>query len=293
VIKFVQSLNEDALYQEFLLSTYPKWGTLCLLRYLKLRTLECALITPGTDPISIFRAIETFMDGQQIDRVLVRTDGGKEKQGYLRGGNSFDSERARSFVQNVIDTRAVLLMTPTNRFTNTLSVNLGMDRTGVFIIEVLGAGFDVSDLNRGVTPPALSLRCTNVDWDTFEYPSKLLIERRENADVITLRALRLKRLGEELLPAIGINVQGDPAVFAESWLLQKGYGQLLNCTTPHIGYKDICKFYEVAYLIVSAYGKTFRWKQISVSCSQHSGGEEWTYWDIVDPQRKFVLKFEC
>src|ERR1043166_4768289 len=69
-------------------------------------------------------------------------------------GNSFVVSDALLCTQKILaDRRAVIGLEPTNRFTNRATINIGVDALGHWRSEIIGPGFDASDLQRDGTPP--------------------------------------------------------------------------------------------------------------------------------------------
>lgn len=135
---------------------YPKWATMCRHRLLRLPVLNAVLITPGEQDIHVAAAIEAIAEATGQQRLMLRSDGGTETRRYPRGGNSFPLDELRFKVPALLSQgRAVILLEPTNRYTNRMTVLLRMDRpevgqAGQFTIEALGPGYDVADLPAAV-----------------------------------------------------------------------------------------------------------------------------------------------
>jgi hypothetical protein len=87
-----------------------------------------------------------------VDRLLLRSDIAGEKGARRRGGDVVPirglAERIRPYLN---EGRTVYLLEPRSRFSNMASVSLGMYASGC-TLEVVGPGFDVSDLKRGEIP---------------------------------------------------------------------------------------------------------------------------------------------
>ena len=283
----LSTLSPGNLWLEFLRSPYSKWGTLCLLRYLGFHTLDALFIHWTTSEVMIREAVTTFTSALGFDKVLVRTDAVKEEGAYPRAGNTISTDRAIRFLLQLKTThRVAILMHPTNRFTNRRAIVLHMLAAGEFRIEVLGPGFDVSDLNRGLVPPELSVQITNINWETYDPPHPLFVTRRTNP-VGTLRKIRLQRIGAELLPAMGIKPSGPPHVFAEAWLRENGFFGLFEDSRPTLTYRKIQKLYDVAILIGSAYRRKSNWDSLVVICSDLGNGSGLIFWDVLNPMEKF------
>lgn len=286
--KFLVELTPKQLWDEFIESQYPKWSSLCLLMYAGFRVLDAVFISPQALRADTQRIIIDFANRLSANKILIRTDGGKEKGAYLRGGNSLVIEQALETIPKILSAnRAVILMSPTNRFTNKLSVNFYLDYLGAFHIEVLGPGFDVSDLNRGLVNPEISIAIENICWGDYEPPSPFSIKYQTN-HVDQLRKQRLIRIGNELLLAIGVHPsQQSPETFAEEWLVKNGYTGLFEDQRPTIGFDKIREWHENAFILGSMYRCKIKWNDLVISTSDLGEAKGLTFWDIANPQEKF------
>lgn len=191
---------------------YPKWATLCRLRSLGLPVLNGVLATPGDTPEVIDAAVRALAGQTRQQRLLLRSDGGIEKHQYYRGGNTFPTgELAPRIRELLAHGRAVILLEPTNRFTNQLSVQIRMDRTrtgraGQFTIEALGPGYDNSDLARGGIRPQIVVTMADVDWSSYGdvWWSDLHLTRDQSIEAENLRRQsRLRSLARYVLADVG------------------------------------------------------------------------------------------
>lgn len=150
----LHELHTDVLAVEAHRRDYPKWWSLCLLRGLGLPTLDAVLIEPTTPSGEVAGMIDAFAAKIGVSAVLVRSDFSGEAVRYRRGGISYPVEQALDPVLSFLRTgRAVILLEPTNRFSNLISINITIDRTGECQAEGLGCGFDTSDLQRSLVTP--------------------------------------------------------------------------------------------------------------------------------------------
>jgi hypothetical protein len=271
--KLLSLLTKDQCWDEFIYSKYPKWGSMCLLRYLGHRVLNAAFIDPLSSTEEIKSIVLNFIGNTGSKKILIRTDGGKEKGSYIRGGNSIEVEKASEQILKILSlNRAVILMEPTNRFTNKLAINMQADNLGIFRIDILGPGFDVSDLNRGLVNPENSAVLTNVNWTEYSPPSAMFTEFF-STPIDQLRHIRLLRIGEELLPALGIQTTGLPDTYAKNWLLENGFTELFDDRRPSINFCQVKKFFESSFILAAVYRRKvqcssqcfrpWRWKRIS------------------------------
>lgn len=259
-----------------------------MLMYAGFRVLDASFISPQALRVDAQRIIMDFANRLSENKILIRTDGGKEKGAYPRGGNSLVIEQALETIPKILSAnRAVILMSPTNRFTNKLSANFYLDCSGAFHIEVLGPGFDVSDLNRGLVNPEISIAVENICWEDYEQPSPFSIKYETN-HVNQLRKQRLIRIGNELLLAIGVHSsQQSPETFAEEWLVRNGYIGLFEEQRPTISFDKIREWHENAFILGSMYRHKIKWNDLVISTSDLGDEKGLTFWDIANPQEKF------
>ena len=186
---------------------YPKWATMCQLRRIGLPVLEAVLLTPGQDHLALDAAITALATATGQDKLMVRSDGGVETRHYYKGGNTFSLVDAASKTASLLRAgRAVILMEPTNRFTNCLTAVLRMERDnrsrrGIFTVEALGPGYDVADLTRGGIPPQVTVTA-DADWSAYSdlWWSDLRMTTNTSPDAEQTRhRQRLARIAADIL----------------------------------------------------------------------------------------------
>jgi hypothetical protein len=128
---------------------WPKWASLCLMRNLGLPTLDAGLLEPDDDP----NGVGDIARALGVDRVTLRSDGGRETGQYPRGGNTLPIDAAIKQAGEWLDIdRAVIVMQPTCRWDNHGAVCARIAPNGAVCAEGLGPGYDVGDLTRGGIP---------------------------------------------------------------------------------------------------------------------------------------------
>jgi hypothetical protein len=221
---------------------------------------------------------------------MIRSDATTETKRYYRGGNSFPIAEAiheTEFLHGI--GRAVLFMEPTNRFNNRLNVNIVMDRSEGMLLEVLGPGYDCSDLNRGDITPELSVKCPILDWPSFELPRSWDFEiRRHNSQHERKRRkqLRLARLANDVLPNLGL-IHNASAMETRQWLLDREYTGLWKETDVELSLWDLYIYCKAAFEIANFFWER-PWRVLGCSTSILNDGRL-IYWDIVCPTRKFGI----
>ena len=287
-IKVLSSLEKERLENEVYSSTFPKWKTMCLLKLLSLPVLDGVFIPPNSSKHKIKKVAEYFMSLNKVDRLLIRSDKPKEHGKYFRGGFSLGIERATYLASKLSSQgRAIVLMEPTNRFINLLSVVFLMDKKGSFVIEVLGPGFEVGDLNRGLITPQIIVNGNFINWERYENITqnniKIINKFDNNKECITRR---LKRIGNEILPLMGIEINGSAENFARKWLKKMGYDILMKDCNPMLDFSIIKNWYDDAFLVGNYLLKFYTWQNLVLSGSDLGDGR-FVWWDVVDPKIKF------
>jgi hypothetical protein len=280
---------------------YPKWVTMCQLRRLGLPTLDAVLITPRQGPLILDGAIAALAKATGQDRLMVRSDGGAETHRYYKGGNSFPLAGAAAKAAELLEAnRAVILMEPTNRFTNCLTAVLRIDRgsrgrRGTFIAEALGPGYDVADLTRGGIPPQVTV-IADVDWSV--YPDLWWSDLRMSTDMgpsaeCDRRRRRLARIATDVLTDTGdlarpSTTTDEQAAEAGTWLREHGYDQLWrdDDVAPAVT-RRIRRWFDDAFMIALCHPRS-AWTCLATAFSDL--GDRCVFWDIVDGSRKYSTR---
>jgi hypothetical protein len=280
---------------------YPKWATMCQLRRLGLPTLDAVLITPRQDHLALDGAVAALANATGQDRLMVRSDGGAETHRYYRGGNTFPLADAAAKATGLLKAgRAVILMEPTNRFTNCLSAVLRIDRdsrgrNGTFTMEALGSGYDVADLTRGGIPPQVTV---TVETDWSAYPDLWWSDLRMNTDMglqaeCDRRRRRLARIATDILTDTGqlaspSTTTDEQAAEAEAWLREHGYHQLWGDYDVALGVtRRIRRWFDDALMIALCHPRR-GWTCLATAISDL--GDRCVFWDIVDGSRKYSTR---
>jgi hypothetical protein len=280
---------------------YPKWSTMCQLRRLGLPTLDAVLITPRQDHLGLDGAVAALANATGQDRLMVRSDGGAETHTYYRGGNTFPLADAAAKATGLLEAgRAVILMEPTNRFTNCLAAVLRIDRdsrgrNGIFTVEALGSGYDVADLTRGGIPPQVTVTA-EADWSA--YPDLWWSDFRTSTNMAPdaerdRRRRRLVRIASDILTDTGhlsstSTTTDKQAAEAEAWLREHGYDQLWGDYDVALGItRRIRRWFDDAFMIALCH--PWRgWTCLATAISDL--GDRCVFWDIVDGSRKYSAR---
>jgi hypothetical protein len=278
---------------------YPKWATMCQLRRIGLPVLDAVLLTPGQDHAAIDAAIATLVSVTGQDEIMVRSDGGVETRRYYKGGNTFPLIDAAVKVAGLLAAgRAVILMEPTNRFTNCLAAVLRIERDsrgcrGTFTAEVLGPGYDVADLTRGGIPPQVTVT-VEANWSAYCEPwwSDLRMTTDTSPDAERdRRGRRLTRIAADILTDTGqltgvVQTAELQAAEAEAWLRNRGYYQLWeDYDVASAAARRIRGWFDDAFMIASCHPRR-TWSCLAAATSDL--GDRSVFWDIVDGHHKFA-----
>jgi hypothetical protein len=280
---------------------YPKWATMCQLRRLCLPTLDAILVTPGQGRSALDGAIAALAEATRQDRLLIRSDGGAEAHRYYRGGNTFLLADAAAKATGLLKAgRAVILMEPTNRFTNCVTAVLRVDRDsrgrhGTFTLEALGPGYDVADLTRGGLPPQVTVTA-EADWSAYSEPwwSDLHMCTDMGPDAEhDRRRRRLARIATDILTDTGHMTMPLPSIdaqiaAAEAWLQDCGYSQLWRDYDLASGITQrIRGWFDDAFMIAICHPRR-GWTCLAAAVSDLGGRH--VFWDIVDGSHKYSTR---
>jgi hypothetical protein len=280
---------------------YPKWATMCQLRRIGLPVLDAVLLTPGQDHQAIVAAIRALTAATGQEQLMVRSDGGGETRGYYKGGNTFSLAAAASKAGGLLEAgRAVILMEPSNRFTNHLTALLRMDRSGTgregtFTVEALGPGYDVADLTRGGITPQVTVTA-DADWSA--YPDLWWSDLHLATDTSPgteddRRKARLARIAADILTdtgdLAGLAMTADEhASAAEAWLRERGFDHLWRQHDAAAAVaRRVRRWFDDAFLIAACHPRR-DWTCLATATSDL--GDRTIFWDIVDGSRKYAAR---
>jgi hypothetical protein len=271
---------------------WPKWSTQCLMHSLGLAVLDACLITPDAAQ-QLADAVKAFARLHDSTAVMVRSDGGIETMAYPRGGHTLSVEQAVERAHDLLShRRAVLLLEPTNRFTNRLTAMIRIDRdaphrgTGQLTIEVLGPGYDLADLARSGVQPQARIEVRNIDWDRPEalWPHDVFATVVDASVTARLEA-RLDFIGAHCLPGRAAVDKVTRVERARIWLLEQGYGELFEPFDLTSALRDLPNWHRDASSIAAGIPHS-GWTCLATGWSALSDGRN-VYWDIIDGRNKY------
>lgn len=291
--QILEDLGRRQIQREIDLCAYPKWSSLCLLRQARLPVLRACCVRPDSTERELEEALRNFSARIGSTRLLVRSDGGRERSPYFIGGNTLSDDRLFMTTRSLLrEGRAVILLESTDRLRNRLTASIGLDRGtqfGHIVIEILGPGFDVGDLTRGGLTPAATIVWQGVKWTSYERPlwSDLNVwyERRPAA-LQTKRDERMSCIGQRILVAAGLTPRSLDASETEDWLRSHGYIHLWQALDGGLVASNLHRWIDDAQFIASIHPNR-RWASLCLTFSDLGDGR-CAYWDVVDAHGKFA-----
>jgi hypothetical protein len=271
--RFLSTLTTEDLRQESWLSPFGKWSSLCRLRQLGLLTLDALIIEPVAEA-GTAAAVRAFASHCGAGAVMVRSDGGPEVGDYYDGGSSHTPDDSITLAHRLLAAgRAVILMEPTDRTSNRLTVNTTIQRDlvgpgGRLELEFLGHGYDASDLKRGNLKPQLVVSGRIGDLaNAQEVPLEGLSPVWFLDEVVEKQRCELRR--RRLAELVG------------------GESRHTELSPPDPSDDIIALLASNARRITSAYPGM--WRCLSASCSLLDDGRL-VYWEIADGATKWKLR---
>ncbi len=282
----------DAASAEYASSLYPnhhKITSWLLLWRLGLPTLQGVILDDWSPQVDM--RVREFAANVGADALLLRSDRAPETGDYPPAGDIWPVEELRDVAVRFLQRgRVLFLLEPRSRFDDLYSLSIGFRSAMNVYIEVVGPGFDASDLKRGDVSPH--------EWLEVALLAHDRVPGIESHSVVTSRAYR--RSWDERLAKVGRLVAGEypattrPAEEAarvgERWLQEKGFRLLLDHRAK---YKPIppqllnlsleqCRGLPAALARLGLGDQPFI---VSLSFVARDAGP--IYWDIVWPSKKF------
>lgn len=286
-------MSEGELATQAEANDYPKWDSLCLLRWLGAETLQAALVTPAQASVAPTLARDTLMNlAARIGTsyLMIRTDVVREIGPFARGGNTFELLNAVAFAQSILETnRAVIALEPTNRFNNRATVNIGVEHNGEWHCEILGPGFDASDLQRNGTPPEYI--CGGLAFDATEFtPIRQLafsIEPQTRCSMASRIAARIDNIIQHIFPAMGVTPTGSADEFCRNWLIARGNTGLCREQIFAFPTRAFRRTFDTAQLLYHYRQSHYARGSFVLSSGVLEDGRQ-VFWDFADSKKKWI-----
>jgi hypothetical protein len=286
----LSALTSGELREQALTNRFQKWATLALLRYLGLPTLDATFVPAHCGATEVHRQLVRFAEFLDVDQLMLRSDGGLEVAAYHRGGNTIPLAKAVEIAIELSDQgRAVIAMEPTNRFANRIVIGMVASRDGEFSFEILGPGYDASDLARGGVPPQWWVRGRTAAWTEYEEIDCARLEmHRDGTSESDRRRMRLENVAAYMITGASTD-RPWTVVDAEQWLKTNGYTALWSEQACRLSCPTVRKWFDDLFLIASFYERESTWRVLSTSACRLDTGR-FVYWDVVEGTRKWQLR---
>lgn len=276
-------------------SLYPnhhKIQSWLLLRRLGLPTLPGIILDHWSPEIE--RQVRQFATSMNVDALLVRSDKAPESGDYPPAGDlAAIGELGAVALKYLKKGRVLFLLEPRSRFEDLYSLSIGFRSPLHANVEIVGPGFDASDLKRGDASPH--------EWFDVRFEPNVPLPVITNRSVIAPRAYR--RSWEQRLSKVGRLVTGDypsstrpvdaDARIGATWLSQHNLPLLLENRKRYAPIPegllsttlDQCAHLPQRLAELDAGAAVF-----VVSLSFIGRDADQVYWDIVWPATKFDIR---
>jgi hypothetical protein len=271
---------------------YNKTKSIILLKLLYLPTLDFIIISKWNQEIK--KRIEVFSKIIKSNQFLLRHDKCPERPPYPRGGyivniDNIEFECKNYFKQN----RIVLLLEPYSPYDNLYNINILYDKESI-IFEVLGPGFDISDLQRGDQSPHEILYFFN----SKEYDHRIMPYSHaviSNEDYRESVKKRYQKIGFRLIEhgLIKNNKKKNLMFSAKQYLINNGFKLLPENEHQYkkISIVIVKQLYQYVYNLESEINHFYNNVRFPfvVSSTLINKSKSLTFWDMVFPLNKYNI----
>jgi hypothetical protein len=286
------------------LDGYWKFQSILYLKKIGLPVLDGVIVTRWTD--SAHKALTGFCENRRWDALLLRHDKKPESPPYPMGGYLVTLKDIRTEALKYFGLgRILFLLEPCCSFDNSYNINTLFEDDLSIIQEIVGPGFDASDLQRGHMIPHEKIQIHSLDPRTrmplsqssFEQIVKrtICVNNLSYENSVRQRyakiAKRLKELGKITFGERGTS-EDDLIRLARAYLQTNGHQMLLM---NEKSYKPIPihRLYEV-YSYIHNLPEELRpyvnnGLPFVVSSSYVNEGKKLNFWDVVWPKLKYRL----
>lgn len=274
---------------------YNRASSMFELLQLGLPVLEGIIVTKWSERTREYVAF--FLKNKGWRKVLIRSDKRPETDRTIRGGYLINSEAVFSETQRLLSIgRIVLLLEPADRYENLYGINTLISSEDSFaLLEIVGPGFDVTDLNRGEISPHerifLEVKDDHVTEhilnreivDRFRYSDTVKARMRKIAkDAIAKQWIEGKDYSKSELETIGRKYLES----LERMLLLESDKQYDPLPAPYL--KRLLSYIRDLPWQLPTLGME-RFYVISSSVIGPKAASRFVFWDIVRPSRKYQL----
>jgi hypothetical protein len=256
---------------------YPKLSSWLLLHVAGVPALEGIVIRAWDD--TTYDEIQRFAKRFGSDSLLLRSDSSAETGQAPRGGFVVHGRQIEHLTRELLEQdRVVFLLEPASPFDDLYSVTLEPDPAWrQWLLEVVGAGFDASDLKRGDVTPHERIEAVADNGDLW----RIIKRAPAGADVVEAgRAIRYAKVAAMLGCGVGevaelLRRRGEPLL--ANALFYKPIPEAL--VVRALGYAKELR----PVLIAHGYGD----RRVSISLSVLAKENRLVFWDVVWPQVKY------
>lgn len=271
------------------LEGYWKAQSIVYLGELGLPTLPAIAVTEWNNEIQNY--LMKFFKERNWKSVVIRTDKASETgKGVPRGGYLVEINNLENEVKQFLELgRLVMLLEPRDKYTNLYGINVSYNNNSPdeLYLEIVGPGFEVSNLNRGDVSPheRLRIKRKSEGVDIIERSVTSLSEYKKSV------YYRLLHLGEFLVSKQKKEAKSETELveIAKTFLKENGYDLLFKhedsySEIPKSFLKKIKDFISPLPQKMTKLGLDI--DEFVVS-STIFNNEELVFWDIVWPTRKY------
>jgi len=272
---------------------YWKFWSACLLQKVSLPTLA-GLILTRPDP-QLHEQLHGFLKRIDARTVLIRHDVQNEVPPYPRGGFVV-SERLLPYVLDFFFglRRIVAAYEPADPLLNSYNLNLLFESAAEVLVEVVGPGFDASDLQRGdLSPHEVFSIVISGDGKVARLKRANGVDKKTYQESRQLRLKKIQRKFEQSpTPELARLIREDlkfPSTVEE--YLEK-LRSPLSQTELYVPISETLVAHTVTAIVNSGVIKLFQGETgvgfpLNFSTSLIDEGKRQVYWDIVSPKLKF------
>jgi hypothetical protein len=271
---------------------YSKIQGMLRCRALGLPSLPGFVVDPSTASEEIFRAAAQL----HPSRYLVRHDRAPEIGSYPQGGYIVrKSDLVEEMAWYREQGRLVILLSPADPLDNLYSAAVLLTSSKSFELDVVGPGFDASDLNRGFVSPS---ETHGYSLGSHSPPRKRNSAFIDDETYAEFKSLRIRKIAlkyvlrRRMFKADDISATESTSLITSDEIASKPQIRHLLSEEPYIRSPESFLAQVVGYALKAAsvldlprLGESL----LAFSASQINNGESTVVWDIVLPRRKYGL----
>lgn len=271
-----------------LFGKYNKLRSWLLLWRLGLPTLRGVIVPAWSNDIA--SEVRLFARGIPASALLLRSDSLNERGDYLPAGDLVNLADLDVACCRYLELgRLVFLLEPRSRFDDLYSLSVGFSTSTSAVVEIVGPGFDASDLKRGDASPhqwlSVELGQPGDDWRVTGEKTIQGGHYRQSWEARLTKVARLIENEDRSLHGLDVRA-------AEEWLKKHQYPLLLEHREryppiPRQRLKAILAQTRDLPLRLASLGEQHAAFVVSLSLLGKNAAP--VYWDIVWPSAKFVI----